>query len=143
MSPSSSSTGSAATGPVSRLEAALGFLAVLSPILSLLAVALFTGCTYKGAKVTEGTDLAIGLNIPVTEGTLQFQALNYLSGFRLAVDRNAIMRVKYTVAETNSYLGCVSTRVLKTVDATVEPCETSPEPTAASCAEPLAASADP
>ena len=85
--------------------------------------AALVGCTYKGAKVTEGTDLAIGLNIPVTEGTLQFQALNYLSGFRLAVDRNAIMRVKYTVAETNSYLGCVTTRTAKTVDATVEPCE--------------------
>ena len=104
--------------------------------------AALVGCTYKGAKVTEGTDLAIGLNIPVTEGTLQFQALNYLSGFRLAVDRNAIMRVKYTVAETNSYLGCVTTRVAKTVDATVEPCETvTPDGAGAETANPADASA--
>ena len=100
------------------------------------------GCTYKGAKVTEGTDLAIGLNVPVSEGTLQLQCLNYLSGFRLGVDRNAILKVRYTVAETNSYLGCVTTRVAKTVDATVEPCETvTPDGAGAETANPADASA--
>ena len=93
-------------------------------VLAVAAACVFGGgCTYKGAKVTEGTDLAIGLNVPVSEGTLQLQCLNYLSGFRLGVDRNAILKVRYTVAETNSYLGCVTTRTAKTVDATVEPCE--------------------
>ena len=92
-----------------------------------IVAAVCAGCVYKGAKITEGTDLAIGLNIPVTEGTLQFQALNYLSGFRLGVDRNAVLTVKYRVSETNSYLGCVNTCVVKEVEAKVEPCETGGE----------------
>lgn len=92
----------------------------------LLALALYlaAGCAYKGAKVVEGTDLAVGINFPAAEGEAQLQLLNYLSGFRLAVDRNAIMRVKYTTAETNDYFGIISTRTAKTVDAAVEPCET-------------------
>jgi len=87
---------------------------------------VLTGCSYKGAKVVEGTDLAVGLNVPMTEGTIQLQVLNYLSGFRLGVDRNAAMSIKYTVAETNEYFGCVRTCVRKTIDASVDPCETTP-----------------
>jgi len=101
-------------------------------VAALVAVAIFcNGCVYKGAKVTEGTDLAIGLNVPLSEGTLQLQVLNYLSGFRVAVDRNAIMTIKYAVAETNSYLGVVHTCVAKTAEVTVEPCETAPAADAA------------
>lgn len=98
---------------------------ILWPILAITALCtLFgSGCAYKGAKVVEGTDLAVGINFPAAEGVAQLQLLNYLSGFRLGVDRNAIMRVKYTTAETNSYFGCITTRSAKTVDAEVEPCE--------------------
>lgn len=88
----------------------------------LLAFAM-TGCAYKGAKVVEGTDLAVGVNVPASEGTFQLQLLNYLSGFRLGVDRNANMVLRYTVAETNDYFGCIHTRVMKTIDASVEPVE--------------------
>lgn len=82
-----------------------------------------SGCVYRGCKLTEGTDLAVGLNVPMSEGTLQLQVLNYLSGFRVGVDRNAIMRVRYAVAETNDYFGCVHVRTSKRADVTVEPCE--------------------
>lgn len=100
-------------------------LALLWPLAFVLAVAtLAGGCAYKGAKVVEGTDLAVGINFPAAEGEAQLQLLNYLSGFRLAVDRNAIMRVKYTTAESNTYFGVIHTQTAKTVDATVEPCET-------------------
>ena len=85
---------------------------------------IVAGCVYKGAKVTEGTDLAIGLTVPGTDGAVQFDALNYLTGFRLGVAENAALTVKYTCSETNSYLGVVTTRVNKTIDAKVEPCET-------------------
>lgn len=88
-----------------------------------IAVMLVCGCAYKGAKVVEGTNLSVGINFPAAEGEAQLQVLNYLSGFRLGVDRNAILRVKYTTAETNSYFGIISTRTAKTVDAAVEPCE--------------------
>jgi len=92
--------------------------------LAMLAVAWCCGgCVYKGGKITEGTDLSVGINVPTTDGALQLQVLNYLSGFRLGVAENAKLTMKYTVSETNSYLGCISTCVSKTVDATVEPCE--------------------
>lgn len=89
-----------------------------------IAAFLLGGCAYKGAKVVEGTNLSVGINFPAAEGEAQLQVLNYLSGFRLGVDRNAILRVKYTTAETNSYFGVITTRSAKSVDAKVEPCET-------------------
>ena len=96
------------------LLALLGFFAL---------VALTNGCIYKGAKITEGTDLAIGLNVPSTDGSLQLQILNYLSGFRLGVAENAALTVEYTAIATNSYFGCVHTETTKHVKAKVEPCE--------------------
>jgi hypothetical protein len=94
-------------------------------ILTILALAsVFAGgCSYKGVKVVEGTDLIVGINVPVSEGSAQFQLMNYLSGFRLGVDRNAKLKVKYIVAETNTYFGVIQTSTSKSVDAKVEPSE--------------------
>lgn len=108
---------------VTALEKVSAGLAILWPLLAAIAVVAVCGCAYKGAKVVEGTDLAVGVTIPATEGTAELNVLNYLSGFRLGVDRNAQLRVKYTVAETNSYFGCVTIRSAKTIDASVYPCE--------------------
>ena len=94
--------------------------------LATLALAsLVSGCIYKGAKITEGVDLAVGLTVPATDGAVSLDVLNYLSGFRLGVAENARLTVNYTTAETNSYLGVVTTRTSKSVRATVEPCEVS------------------
>ena len=91
---------------------------------ALLALSLaLTGCVYRGAKITEGTDLAIGLTVPGTEGVLQFNALNYLSGFRLGVAENAALTVEYSTVATNSYFGVVTTETAKRIKAKVEPCE--------------------
>lgn len=90
------------------------------------ALLVAAGCVYKGAKIIEGTDLAVGFTVPGTEGAIQFDALNWLSGFRLGVAENSGLKVKYTVAETNDYFGIVHTRVIKTIDAKVEPCEVTP-----------------
>lgn len=95
---------------------ALGFL-------TLALASLVSGCIYKGAKITEGVDLAVGLTVPATDGAVSLDVLNYLSGFRLGVAENARLTVDYKTAETNSYLGCVTTRSVKRVVATVEPCE--------------------
>lgn len=114
-----------AQGPVTVKESVAAGVGILWLLLGAIVVgSLFGGCAYKGAKVVEGTDLAVGINFPAAEGEAQLQLLNYLSGFRLAVDRNAIMSVKYTTAETNSYFGLISTRTAKSVDAKVSPCET-------------------
>lgn len=87
----------------------------------LLAPLFFGGCVYKGAKVTEGTDLTIGVSIPGTEGMAEAAVVNWLSGFRLAIAEGAELDMKYTVAETNSYFGCVETRIYKHIDAKVTP----------------------
>lgn len=93
------------------------------------ALALAAGCAYKGAKVIEGTDLAVGFTVPGTDGAAQMDVLNYLSGFRLGVAENAALKVKYAVAETNDFLwGAATTRTWKTIDAKVEPCEVAPQP---------------
>ena len=97
----------------------------LSTLLLIAICAMSAGCIYKGAKVVEGTDLAVGFTVPQADGVAQLDVLNYLSGFRLGVAENAALTVRYTVSETNSYFGCVTTRTMKAIDATVEPCETS------------------
>lgn len=86
-----------------------------------------TGCVFKGAKVTEGTDLSIGLSVPGTDGVAQLSILNYLSGFRLGVAKDAQLWLNYTVAETNSYFGIVETRSMKRIKAKVVPCEDAPD----------------
>ena len=44
---------------------------------------LANGCVYKGAKITEGTNLILGMDVPTTEGAFQFDLLNFTTGFRL------------------------------------------------------------
>ena len=110
-----------------RLNKSPAPLAALA--LAALTLAL-SGCVYKGAKIVEGSDLAIGLNVPSTDGTLQLQLLNYLSGFRLGVAENAALTVEYSTVASNSYFGVVQTQTSKSISATVQPCETSPNPSA-------------
>ncbi len=112
--------------PMRFLDVFVGWLTglLMGAIIFILATGV-SGCVYKGAKVTEGTDFALGVNVPTAEGTFQFDLINYLSGFRLGVAENARLEVRYTHAETNEYFGCVTTRTWKTVDAVVEPCEVS------------------
>ncbi len=112
-------------------ERALQGVALLAALVIYLGViCLCAGCVYKGAKLVEGTDLAVGLNVPTTEGALQLQVLNYLSGFRLGVAENAALTVEYETFATNSYFGCVRTETVKRVKARVEPCEeATPSPT--------------
>ena len=118
--------------PYERVCVGATLLSALLTGLAVLALAASVcGCVYRGAKITEGTDLAIGLTVPGTEGVLQFNALNYLSGFRLGVAENAALTVEYSTVATNTYFGVVKTETAKRIKAKVEPCET-----AAQSAEP-------
>lgn len=106
----------------------MGCMTALAAAIAIMVLAV-CGCAYKGAKVVEGTDLAVGFTIPGTDGAAQMDVLNYLSGFRLGVAENAGLKVKYTVAETNDFLwGAAITRTWKSIDAKVEPCEVSSPP---------------
>ncbi len=108
-------------------RAAFGLFALVSLLGFIALASLLSGCVYRGAKITEGTDLAVGMNIPATDGALQFQLLNYLSGFRLGVAENAQLTLEYTSAETNDYFGIIHTRGAKSVTATVTPNAPTPD----------------
>ena len=110
--------------PSSTDRASLGCALLLALVAALSLALICCGCVYRGAKITEGTDLAVGINVPSAEGALQLQLLNYLSGFRLGVAENAALTLRYTCATTNTYFGVVHSETVKSIDATVSPCET-------------------
>ena len=112
--------------PSSTDRASLGCALLLALAAALALAIICSGCLYKGAKVVEGTDIAVGLSVPGTEETLQINALNYLSGFRLGIAENAALTLRYSCATTNSYFGVVHSETVKSIDATVSPCEVSP-----------------
>ncbi len=86
-----------------------------------LALALCGGCVYKGGKVVDGTNLAIGIAVPGTEWTVN--ALDYVSGVRVAGQTDTYITVTHSVAETNSYFGVVTTRRTSRLVAEIEPLE--------------------
>ena len=110
--------------PMRFFDVFVGWLTgvLMGAVIFILATGV-SGCVYRGAKVTEGTDLAIGISVPGTDGAIALDLLNYLSGFRLGVAENARLFVEYSTSETNSYFGCVTTRSAKRVKARVTPCE--------------------
>ena len=116
--------------PLTNVEKALLGLFALWPLLAILAIgALFSGCAYKGGKVIDGTNLAIGMTIPGTEWTIN--ALDYVGGLRVAGNDQTSICVSNEVMETNSYFGVVETRRHSKMTATIEPTETSSEANAA------------
>ena len=116
--------------PLTNVEKASLGLFALWPLLAILAIgALFAGCAYKGGKVVDGTNLAIGMTIPGTEWTIN--ALDYVGGLRVAGNDQTSICVSNEVMETNSYFGVVETRRHSRMTATIEPTETSSEANAA------------
>ena len=116
--------------PLTNVEKASLGLFALWPLLAILAIgALFAGCAYKGGKVTDGTNLCIGMTIPGTEWTIN--ALDYVGGLRVAGNDQTSICVSNEVTETNSYFGVVETHRHSKMTATIEPTETSSEANAA------------
>lgn len=90
-----------------------------------LCLVLYAGCAYKGGKVVDGTNLAIGMTIPGTEW--QINVLDYVGGIRVAGNDQTSICVSNEVTETNSYFGVVKTHRHSKMTATIEPTETSSE----------------
>lgn|GEM_PF-2935662 len=111
------------TRPDDLTRAAFGVMLFVGLMAFLALFSLLAGCVYRGAKITEGTDLAVGITLPGTEGALSCQLANWLTGFRMAVAEGSALSVTYTTAETNSYFGVIETRSAKAVSATVTPQE--------------------
>ena len=109
--------------PLTNVEKASLGLFALWPLLAILAIgALFAGCAYKGGKVIDGTNLAIGMTIPGTEWTIN--ALDYVGGLRVAGNDQSSICVSNEVTETNSYFGVVETHRHSKMTANIEPTET-------------------
>ena len=91
---------------------------------AIAAMIALTGCAYKGAKVTEGTDFSAGISLPATEGVAQVSFVNYLSGFRLGVAENSGMECEFRGTNHFSFAwGLYESRADKWFKAKVEPCE--------------------
>lgn len=76
--------------------------------LACLAIcACATGCAYKGGKVVDGTNLAVGITVPGTEWHINL--LDYVGGVRVAGNDMTYIAVTNEVAETNRYFGVVET----------------------------------
>ena len=109
--------------PLTNVEKAALGLFVLWPLLAILAIgALFAGCAYKGGKVVDGTNLAIGMTIPGTEW--QINALDYVGGLRVAGNDMTTIAVSNEVDETNCYFGVVTTHRKTRMAAEITPTET-------------------
>ena len=106
--------------PLTNAEKAALGLFVLWPILAILAIgALCNGCAYRGGKVVDGTNLAIGMKIPGTEWSISI--LDYIGGVRVAGQDSTHITVTHEVAETNTYFGVVTTSRSSTLTADIEP----------------------
>ena len=84
-----------------------------------LCALLCAGCAYRGGKVVDGTNLAIGMKIPGTEWNVS--VLDYIGGIRVAGQDSTHITVTHEVAETNAYFGVVSTSRRSTLTADIEP----------------------
>ena len=89
---------------------------------ALAAAALLSGCAnYKGGKIVEGTDIAAGMSIPQSGGTLQIDALNFLTGFRFLFCDNAGVKCEYTTTNSVSAFGVYSSTTVKHIEIELTP----------------------
>ena len=88
-------------------------------IIAACAALLAAGCVYKGGKVVDGTNLAIGMKIPGTEWNLS--VLDYIGGVRVAGQDSTHITVTNDVSETNTYFGVVTTSRHSKLTADIEP----------------------
>ena len=99
--------------------------AIFSAVAYVVAVLLLChvlGCTnYKGGKITEGTDIAAGMSVPQSGGTLQIDALNFVSGFRFLFCENAGVKCRYATTNTVSAFGVYGSTTVKSVEIELTP----------------------
>lgn len=77
------------------------------------------GCVYKGGKVVDGSNVAIGMTVPGTEWSINL--LDYVSGLRVAGDSLTRVTVSNEVNEITRVLGIFESRRRSKMAAEVEP----------------------
>ena len=100
-------------------QAVRALLTVATVLFAVLLCAALCGCVYKGGKIVDGTNLAIGMKIPGTEWNVSL--LDYVGGVRVAGQDSTHITVRHEVSETNSYFGVVETRRASRLTADIEP----------------------
>lgn len=87
----------------------------------IVLVIAISGCAYKGGKIVDGSNVAIGITIPGTEWAINM--LDYVGGVRVA--GNDMTRVTLTneVDETNRFFGVVETHRHTKMSAEIAPFE--------------------
>ena len=126
--------GSAATGPVTRREAALGFLAALAPFLSLALVgALLGGCVNPntGSSTIVGEQMILP-EITDSSDNIAVRVWEDIKGARVWTAKDSRVTISYSNCYTNSYLGCVTTRDAMSLAVEIEPLSVAADDTAAS-----------
>lgn len=113
-------TESALATPVGKGPSLGRCLAFIILVLTVLVV-VNSGCAYKGGKIVDGTNFALGITIPGTEWTMNLA--DYVGGLRVAGNNQTRISVTNEVAETNRYFGVVETSRRTKMSATIEPCE--------------------
>lgn len=103
----------------------------MKTVFAIALSALLLGCAYKGGKVVDGTNLAVGITVPGTEWHIN--VLDYVGGMRVAGNDMTRITVTNEVAETNRYFGVVETNRRTRMTAVVQPCGT--ETNGVACAE--------
>ena len=87
-----------------------------------LFAALCGGCgTYRGGKIVEGTDIAAGLTVPQSGGTLQIDALNFLTGFRFLFAEDAGVKCSYTTTNSVKAFGVYESATVKHIEIELSP----------------------
>ena len=119
--------GKAAQDKTRWMDMAVGWLTglLMGAVIFILATGV-CGCHhYDGMRVVEGTHFALGVNIPYVESA-QMNFLDYSSGLVAGVTSNAQTTITYYHAETNDWFwGMVLTRIHRTMQMEVVPCEVS------------------
>ena len=83
------------------------------------ALLALVGCAYKGGKVVDGTNLAIGMTIPGTEWAIN--VLAYVGGLRVAGNDSTHIVVTNEVDDESSYFGVVTIHRITKMTADIEP----------------------
>lgn len=77
------------------------------------------GCVYRGGKIIDGTNLAVGMTIPGTEWSIN--VLDYVGGIRVAGQDSTKISVTNSIDETNVYFGVVTINRKSHMVAEIEP----------------------
>ena len=77
-------------------------------IMVVLIYVLCQGCS-TNPKYIDGSDLAVGVYVPMSDNLVGIQVLHYLNGVNVQTSSNQPFKVERKYSSTNSYFGIINT----------------------------------